>query len=528
MPSEIAIANIGGKKVEGTVYSLLPALIMLVLVLLTRKIFLSLGAGIFVGALLLHNFHLIDSLKEIVMVFWNIFYLSEEGWNLGNLYLLGFLLLLGITTAFLSASGGSKAFGDWAIRQVKTRRGAQLIPSFLGIIIFIDDYFNSLAVGQVARPVTDRFKVSRAKLAYIIDSTSAPITVITPISSWGAYIIGTLGSIFATAEVTAYQPLEAFVRMIPLNFYAFAAILMVFLVAYFNLNIGLMRKHEERAISTGELFDQEKGNIAGDAETSLTAHTNGRIHHLLVPIGSLILVTVSAMLVTGYRATNGQATILTMFENTNVNLSLFVGGLAAVMVAFIFFVPLSFPKVSVSKIIKEGIHAMLPAIYILILAWMIGAIINAIGTGDYLAELIEQVAFNTNYLAFLLFMISGIMALATGTSWGTFGMMLPIAAQIALVYDVTLVLPAMAAVLAGSVFGDHCSPISDTSILSSTGAGANHIDHVLTQLPYALLSALATGLGYFVYGFLGSVMLSLCVTIVCVVLIATITYKIIK
>lgn len=502
---------------EGTIYSLVPAILMLVLVLLTRKILLSLGTGIIIGALMLHQFDVSTSMKEIWTIFYQIFYVPEDGWNLGNLYLLGFLLLLGVTTAFMTASGGSKAFGDWAIRRVKTRKGAQLIPSVLGIIIFIDDYFNSLAVGQVARPVTDRFQVSRAKLAYIIDSTSAPITVITPISSWGAYIIGTLGSIFAAAEVTKFQPLEAFVKMIPLNFYAFAAIISVFIVAIFNYNIGLMRKHEDRAMATGELFDIEKGNISGDVESMVTAHHQGKMYHLLLPIIGLVVATVITMLFTGYQAIEGQVTIFAIFENTNVNLSLFVGGIIAVMLAILLYLPQSTPKTAISLIFKEGIKSMLPAIYILILAWMIGSIIDLIGTGAYLAEVVDRFSFNTDYLAFLLFLVAGFMALATGTSWGTFGIMLPIAAQIAMVYDVSLVLPAMASVLAGSVFGDHCSPISDTSILSSTGAGANHIDHVLTQLPYAFLSALAAGIGYLVYGFSGHVFFALVITIIGIV-----------
>ncbi|MFB1051174.1 Na+/H+ antiporter NhaC family protein [Paraliobacillus sp. JSM ZJ581] len=504
---------------EGTIYSLIPAVLMLVLVLLTRKILLSLGTGIVVGALLLHQFNIIDSFEQIWLVFRDIFYVIGEGWNLSKIYLLAFLLLLGITTAFMTASGGNKAFGEWAIRRVKTRKGAQLIPSVLGILIFIDDYFNSLAVGQVARPVTDRFKVSRAKLAYIIDSTSAPITVITPISSWGAFIIGTLGSIFAAAGITEYQPLEAFVRMIPLNFYAFAAILSVFIVAIFNFNFGLMRKHEDKAMATGELFDTSKENVAGDLKSKLTPNKDGKIRHLLLPIGILVLITVISMLITGYLGTEGQVTIFTLFANTNVNLSLFAGGLATVFVSLFLSLKQGSSTSTTILIFKEGIKSMLPAIYILILAWMIGSIINLIGTGDYLAEVVERLSFNANYLPILLFIVAGFMALSTGTSWGTFGIMLPIAAQIAIAYDIDLVLPAMSAVLAGSVFGDHCSPISDTSILSSTGAGSNHIDHVLTQIPYAFMSALAAGVGYLVYGFTQQTFVSLIATIIVIVLL---------
>ncbi|UOQ86754.1 Na+/H+ antiporter NhaC family protein [Gracilibacillus salinarum] len=504
---------------EGTIFSLIPAILMLALVLFTRSILISLGTGIVVGALLIHEFNIWNSLQQIWLVFRDIFYTSD-GLNSGSIYLLLFLLLLGIMTVIMTASGGSKAFGDWAIHKVKTRRGAQLVPPILGVIIFIDDYFNSLAVGQVSRPLTDRYKISRAKLAYFIDSTSAPITVVTPISSWGAYIIGTLGSIFAAAEVTKFQPLEAFVKMIPLNMYAFAALLLVLLVALFNINIGSMRVHEQRAIDTGHVTDPLKTTMAADVEENAVINKNGTIVHLLVPIIVLVVSTIAMMLFTGYQATEGSATLLTMFENTNVNLSLFTGGVVAVVVAFALFFTLKGKKLSAMKIIKDGSMSMMPAIYILVLAWMIGSIIEIIDTGGYLASLVDQISFNVDFLALLLFIIAGFMALATGTSWGTFGIMLPIAAQIAIVYDVDLVLPAMAAVLAGSVFGDHCSPISDTSILSSTGAGANHMDHVLTQLPYAFISACAAAIGYLIYGLSGLTWISLLSTLVVTVLVA--------
>lgn len=224
----------------GTIYSIIPAVLMLVLVILTRNVTLSLGIGIVVGALFVHNFQILDSLMGIWKVFFEIF-ITEEGINIGNLYLITFLLLLGIMAAFLQASGGSKAFGEWMMKRVKTQRGSKLMAGILGIIIFIDDYFNSLAVGQIARPVTDRHNVSRAKLAYIVDSTSAPVTVISPISSWGAYIIGILGSIFIANGITDLQPLQAFVMMIPYNYYALAAIFLVFLTAYLKMDISAMK-----------------------------------------------------------------------------------------------------------------------------------------------------------------------------------------------------------------------------------------------------------------------------------------------
>lgn len=486
----------------GNMYSIIPAIVMLVLVLLTRKVLLSLGVGIIIGALFIHQFHILDSVREIWNVFYSIF-ISDGSLNTGNLLLLGFLLLLGIMTAFLQASGGSEAFGEWMIRRIKTRKGAQGMTALLGLIIFIDDYFNSLAVGQIARPMTDKHRISRAKLAYFIDSTSAPVTVISPISSWGAYIIGILGSLFAAHQITDLKPLEAFIRMIPYNFYAVSALLLVFIVIYFKLDIGPMRNHEKRAIETGELLNPNRKNVAGDLTATFQAHNGGKVYHLFVPIIVLFIGTISMMLVTGAWESSGTVTILSIFANMNVNLSLFVGGLSAVGVSFIFQLLQPRPKTNLGKILIEGIKTMLPAIYILLLAWMIGSIIGSLKTGEYLASIVTGSSISPALLPLLFFIIASFMSLATGTSWGTFGIMLPIAAQVTTLTDMTLLLPTLAAVLAGSVFGDHCTPISDTTILSSTGAGANHIDHVLTQLPYAILAAVISAIGYLLVGFTG-------------------------
>ena len=503
---------------EGTFFSIIPALIMLALVLLTRKVLLSLGVGIVVGALLIQNFSIGNSIKEIWIVFYEIF-VTDGSMNSGNVLLLGFLLLLGMMTAFLAVSGGSKAFGDWMIKRIKTRTGAKLMTAVLGLIIFIDDYFNSLAVGQIARPLTDRHKISRAKLAYFIDSTSAPITVISPISSWGAYIIGILGSLFAANEITNIQPFEAFIKMIPLNFYAIVSVILVFLVAYFKLDIGPMRTHEKRAEETGELLNPTQKNVPGDLSGTFSPHKDGKVYHLLVPIGVLLVATVGSMFVTGAIASADNVTILTIFANTDVNLSLFTGGLLAVGTSFIFHIRQGQPRVKSMKVVWEGIKTMIPAIYILLLAWMIGSIIGTLKTGEYLAQLVHDASLGSSVLPLLFFLIAGLMALATGTSWGTFGIMLPIAAEVAIIADMNMLLPSLAAVLAGSVFGDHCSPISDTTILSATGAGVSHIDHVITQLPYALLAAFAASLGYLVIGFTGSLLPAIVVTLVFIIVI---------
>jgi tetracycline resistance efflux pump len=508
----------------GTIYSLIPPLVMIILVLITRKVLISLGAGILVGALLLHEYNIRETLLTIWSSFYELF-VSDGILNVGTVFLLSFLIFLGIMTAFMTASGGTYAFGKWASQKVKTRRGAQLLPGFLGIIIFIDDYFNSLAVGQVARPLTDRYKVSRAKLAYLIDSTSAPVTVLSPISSWGAYIIGIIGGLVAASEVVDYEPLEAFLMMIPMNIYPICALLLVFLVVILKIDLGAMKTHEQRAEKTGELVDPSRGDIPGDLGNEFIETSNGKISSLLLPIVVLIVTTITAMIITGIQNATEEVTVLSVFNFTDVNLSLFLGGLFGLLVAFLMYLIQSGPKSSSIKVIFEGIKAMLPAIYILILAWMIGTIIELLQTGEYLSEVVKKLEMDSSLLPLALFLLCGLMAFATGTSWGTFGIMLPIASEIALNIDPNMFLAALAAVLAGAVFGDHCSPISDTTILSSTGAGSNHIDHVITQLPYALIVAVVSVFGYFVLGFTGQIGLSLLVSVFLTFLIAFILKK---
>ncbi|MFD1066456.1 Na+/H+ antiporter NhaC family protein [Oceanobacillus locisalsi] len=497
---------------EATYWSLLPAVVMLILVIATRKVLISIGTGILVGALLLNDFHIWGTIQEIWTVFYTIFY-ADGALVTGNILLILFLLFLGVLTAFLQSSGGAKAFGDWMLARVKTRTGAEVMTIITGLIIFIDDYFNSLAVGQIARPVTDRQKISRAKLAYYIDSSSAPVTVIAPISSWGAYIIGLLGGLFVANGITDIQPMEAFIQMIPLNFYAIASIILVFIVAYFHFDIGSMYTHEKRAKEDGALLDPKRNQVSGDLSDVFDPHEEGKIFHLIVPIIVLFAVTVIAMVGTGIMETEGSASILDAFANTNVNLSLIIGGIAAVIASVIFHIQQSHPRSRLQQIFIEGFKTMIPAINILILAWMIGAIIGELETGSYLAGVVNNASVSPDFLPAILFLIAGLMALATGSSWGTFGIMLPIAVEIMANTDMTLLLPALAAVLAGAVFGDHCTPISDTTVLSATGAGAHHIDHVLTQLPYAIIAAFAAFIGFCVIGITHSVWIALGVTI---------------
>jgi tetracycline resistance efflux pump len=501
---------------ENTIYSLIPPLLAILMVVLTRRVLLSLATGILASALLLAEFKISKSFSIIWDAAKGIL-ISDGALNTSSVYIILFLLILGIITAFISISGGSRAFGDWAMKRVKTRAGAQLVGAVLGIIIFIDDYFNALAVGQVTRPITDRQKVSRAKLAYIIDSTSAPICVVSPISSWGAYIIALIGTILAAHGVTEYSAFSAFMQMVPMNFYVWAALGMVIIVAIGNFDIGSMKSHEDRAIKEGVLYNPAKP-VPGELKDDLPTSSKGSVGDLIWPIIALVFGVIGAMLWTGYQATEGNATILTIFENTDVTKSLVLGGLFGLIVTFAMFIRQAVVVRGVNgsvfgKGLIEGIKSMLPAIYILIFAWAIVDLIGRLGTGIYLAGLVENSNFNISYLPLILFLIAGVMAFSTGTSWGSFGILLPIAGDIAAATDISMILPAMAAVLAGSVFGDHCSPISDTTILSSTGAGSNHIDHVVTQLPYALICAGISIIGYLALGVTGSSLIALVIVI---------------
>lgn len=492
--------------------SILPPLLAILMVILTRRVLLSLGVGILSAAFILGEFK-IGATLEITYEAVKAVFISDGSLNTWNMYIILFLLILGVITAFISISGGSRAFGEWAIKRVKTRVGAQLVATVLGLVIFIDDYFNALAVGQVSRPITDRHKVSRAKLAYLIDSTSAPICVISPISSWGAYIIAIIGLILVEHNITEYTAFSAFVQMIPMNLYVWATFIVILLMIFGRIDVGLMKAHEQRAMTTGQVYDSTK-TIPGELKDNLPTSTKGTVGDLVWPIIALVIGTVGSMLWTGSQAVEGKATILAIFENTDVATSLLYGGSLGLAVTLGLFFRQAFVKKGIKADtvlvgVKEGIKSMLPAVYILFLAWMIVDLIGQLETGEYLAGLVTASELNTAFLPVILFALAGIMAFSTGTSWGSFGILLPIAGSIAASTDPALLLPAMAAVLAGSVMGDHCSPISDTTILSSTGAGSNHIDHVLTQLPYALISGAVAAIGYLIMGFTGNAFIPL-------------------
>ncbi|MGA2655553.1 MAG: Na+/H+ antiporter NhaC family protein [Gammaproteobacteria bacterium] len=490
----------------GSAWSLLPPFVAIVMAVITHRVLISLGAGILVGAALINQFDIQATLSYlgsiVVLLVW------EDGkLNAWNILIILFLCLLGIIACLITISGGKRAFTEWALLHVKSKRGARLFTVFLGMFLFIDDYFNTLTVGNIARPLTDAQHVPRAKLAYLVDSVAASICMLCPFSSWGAYIMGIMSTLLVAHHVLDYSALTAFITIIPMNLYPIFALLMALSMAYLGWDIFAMKKHYHRA-KEGELYDKSKGAILGAIE-GLHEYDNGFVYDLIIPIVTLIIATVFSLLFYGYvNIGDNPISFFTLLENTDVALALVTGASTGLLVTLILYCRKQLHLGDYGSAIKNGVKAMSPAIYILLFAWTIIQVINELNTGLYLAHLIDDINLSLAYLPLLLFLVAGITAFSTGTSWGTFGIMLPLAADIVMVGDPNLLMPAFAAVLAGSVFGDHCSPISDTTILSATGAGANHIDHVVTQLPYALLIALISGLGFLVLGFTGSALLA--------------------
>lgn len=503
-----------------SIWSIFPPVLAIIMVLLTRRVLLSLGVGIVTSALFINHFKIGSTLQSVWEAFKAVF-IEESSLNTWNVYIIIFILLLGMITKFVAMMGGTQSFGDWMIKRVKTRFGAQLMTFVLGIALFIDDYFNSLTVGQIARPVTDKHRISRAKLAYIVDSTAAPVCVIAPVSSWGAYIIGLIATVFATHNFVDYTALSAFIYMIPMNFYVWATLGVVIVLAWKQSDFGLMRKHEEHAIETGQVVYTQVKNATSERKDKISQ--NGKITDLLVPIIVLFIATIAFIYWSGKQNTEAGSSLIDIFGEADVSLALLLGGAVSILITFIFFIRHVTSKELTGKDFIHGIisggQSMVGAIFILIFAWAISDLIGELGTGAYLAEVVKNSNISFALLPFILFVMAGFIAFSTGTSWGSFALLLPIAGQVAAATNMDLMLPMLAAVLAGAVFGDHCSPISDTTILSATGSNCHHIDHVMTQLPYALLSAGIAGAGYLMLGFTESILLGLLVVVIGLVIL---------
>ncbi len=491
---------------ESSILSIIPPVLAIVLVIATRRVVLSLGLGVLSAALIVEDYRPLAALRLVWDAFSDLFW-SDGAVNTGKVFILLFTLALGVIAALVLMAGGSAAFSAWAGQRIKTRRGAQGMAAGLGVAIFIDDYFNALAVGQVARPVTDKLKVARAKLAYLIDSTSAPVAVLAPFSSWGAYIIGLMAPIVAGSTLTE-SDVEVFIKSAGLNYYAIATLLTVGLVVLFQLDVGPMRREERRAIEEGKPYDSDE-TIPGELAEDLPVHRPGAKRALILPFVALVVGVVGGMAWTGYAA-GGSLAVLDVLANADVTEALIYGAVLGLASALYYYLrdTTENPKFgwhTLGRGVKGGMTSMWPSVQILVLAWMLGALIDALGTGDYLAGLVERADVAPAWLVPIIFVMAGAMAFATGTSWGSFGILLPIAGTLMTsVGEPDLLIPAFGAVLAGAVFGDHCSPISDTTILSSTGAGCNTITHVTTQLPYALFAAAAALVGYVVLALTGS------------------------
>ena len=487
---------------ENTFWALLPPLIAIALALVTKEVLSSLLVGIIAGALFYSNFSLINSLTVMFEIM---------GLKIGdNASVILFLCFLGVLVVLMSKAGGSRAYGEWAQKKIKSRSGAMLATSALGAIIFVDDYFNCLTVGTVMRPVTDSHKISRAKLAYIIDSTAAPICIIAPISSW-AMAVG------STIETTGIENgFSYFIQTIPFNIYAILTLISVIAFSVLKLDFGKMKKYEQNAMN-GDIHSLDKGKEI-QAMESVEVSSKGKVMDLVIPVVLLIVISIGAMLFTGYEGIIAQnadggnlaVNIITLFGNANVNMSIVVAAFVTIILTMLLYLPrkiISFQEFMES--VTQGIKSMVPAISILVLAWTLSGVCEYLQTGEYVGRLIEQSGISLNFLPAIIFAVAGVLAFATGTSWGTFTIMIPIVVIIFAGVSPDVMLVSISATLAGAVFGDHISPISDTTILSSTGAECNHIDHVSTQIPYATMVAGCSFITYIVAGFVPNVFLSL-------------------
>ncbi|SFZ98113.1 Na+/H+ antiporter [hydrothermal vent metagenome] len=502
---------------SGSILSFVVPIVTIVLAITTGRVVISLFVGAVLGALMLNGFSL-DSAAYLGGKLKDIFISdgSLEMWTI-NIFL--FLIFLGSVTGLLALNGSTRAFANWARVRVKSKKGASVFTVFLGIVIFIDDYFNAIGVGAISRPITDEFKVSRAKLAYLLDSTSAPMVILTPISSWGGYVIGILGTVFAAQHIEI-SALSAYVQMIPMNFYAILTIGLVLYTALTSFNIGAMREHERRAEEEGILYDPNSS--IKNNEHEIIEGKNGKVYELFITIFTLVAATIGAIFYTGASALKADSidfSFVASLENADVALALIFGASAGLFVALIFSILNKNSFSSILNALYKGAMTMKEALIILTVAWLVAAIIKDIHTGAYIASLVNE-HLDLAYLPALIFILSAIMAFATGTSWGTFGIMIGITVGIAAQTDPSVVLVLLSAVLSGAVMGDHCSPISDTTILSSIGAQSNHIDHVKTQLPYALIAGFSSLIGFLVLGFsenLGFAWIASLVTIVSIV-----------
>ncbi|MDE7066726.1 MAG: Na+/H+ antiporter NhaC family protein [Schaedlerella arabinosiphila] len=465
-------------------WSLIPPVVAIVLALITKEVYSSLFVGILIGGVFYSGFTFERTMTHVFQD--GIIGSLSDAYNVG---ILVFLVLLGILVCMMNQAGGSAAFGRWASEHIKSRVGAQLATVLLGVLIFIDDYFNCLTVGSVMRPVTDKHNVSRAKLAYLIDATAAPICIIAPISSWAAAVTG-----FVEGE----DGLSIFIRAIPYNFYALLTIVMMIALTIMGADYGLMRKHEENALK-GDLYTTPDRPYANAEEEE--SNPKGGVIDLVFPIVVLIFCCVIGMIYTGGFFEG--AGFVEAFSGSDASVGLMLGSFFAFIITIVFYAVRKVLKFSESMAcIPEGFKAMVSPILILTLAWTLKAMTDSLGADVFVAEIVKSSSGGlVNLLPAIIFLVGCFLAFATGTSWGTFGILIPIVVEAFSATNETMMIISISACMAGAVCGDHCSPISDTTIMASAGAQCNHVNHVSTQLPYAVTVAAVSCVTYIIAGF---------------------------
>ena len=483
------------ETVQQSFWSLIPPIIAIILALVTKEVYSSLFIGILTGSLLYSGFNFEGTMTHVFSD--GIIASLSDSWNVGILI---FLVILGTIVQLMNRTGGSAAFGNWATRRIQTREGAQLATIGLGVLIFIDDYFNCLTVGSVMRPVTDKYKVSRAKLAYLIDATAAPVCIIAPISSWAAAVSG-----FVEGE----NGLALFIKTIPYNYYALLTIAMMVMIVLMHINYGPMAEHEYNATEKGDIYttpDRPYANAEDESQGKV-----GIVADMLIPIFSLIICCVIGMIYTGgfFSGTN----FIDAFAGSDASVGLVLGSFCALIITMVYYLirnSLSFEEMM--GCLPDGFKQMVPAILILTLAWTLNGTTASLGAKEFVAGIIANNAAGfASFLPAIIFLIAVGLSFATGTSWGTFGILIPIVVACFQTTDPQLMIIAMSACMAGSVCGDHCSPISDTTIMSSAGAQCNHINHVSTQMPYALTCAAVSAVTYIIAGLIRNPVISLAV-----------------
>ena len=503
--------------VWGTVASLLPPVAAIVLALITKEVYSSLFLGIIVGCFLYTNGSPIDAFQDFVSRL-----TSNAGGNMG---ILMFLVILGTMVALMIRAGGSKAYGDWAVSHIKTKSGALWSTFILAIVLGVDDYFNNLTTGNVMRPVTDGHHISRAKLSYMCDATAAPVCIMMPVSSWAAAVTGIIGN-----EEVGFQ---IFLKAIPYNYYAILTLVFIVVMTCLNIDYGPMRKHENNA-AKGDLYTTPERPFAGVEEMKF--NPNGKVIDLVLPVLVLVGCCVGSMVYVGYQ--NGGTDLITAFANTSAFDALPLGSLVALIFTMIFFMvrrAMSFTELM--DCLPNGFKQMVPAILILCLAWTIGDVTKGLGAPEFVAGIVKNLSGSLYaLLPAVVFIIAAFLGFATGTSWGTFSILLPIVIPVfsggTPAVDLTvgdlnnnLLMISIAATLGGAVMGDHCSPISDTTIMASSGAQCYHLNHVATQLPYAMTVAVVCFANYILASFIQNVVINLAIAIVCMVVVLLVIGK---